>query len=431
MFTQIQFDAFLKELNYAYSNVSFYRKHLEHNGITPEDILFVEDVKDIPYTEKKDYRKNFPIGVVAKGFSLSDESLVRSQSSGTTGERLITYEVGMLLLARAIECTRVNRNVEQAFTRSPRKICRYAAPNCSDVECANPNSTREDRILSDGTLVLPVYHDLLTTSEELLDRALDEICDYQPDLYYVDPTHFAFLLRHARKKKINLPNAPVVMTYTATHALNRHQIVDAFEEFGYRDIVLAELVSSSEMGWLALECAHGALHLNSQAYFMEIVRGDRYAYPGETGELYITSLDGGAIPHIRYKTGDVFRYRGNQCSCGSPLPIVSMEGRVGSLIRTGNGALFSAADICEAIGAPRWLDLFQVVQKAPDKFSLLTIANDCYQNRAEREVIDNLHRLFGDSIQVVHENVSYIATERSGKFQCVKSEVSDSWDGEF
>ncbi len=431
MFTETQFDAFLKELNYAYSNVPFYRKHLEQSGLTPDDILFVEDVMDIPCTEKKDYRKNFPVGVIAKGFSLSDESLVRSQSSGTSGERLVTFEVGMLLLARAIECTRVNRSVEQAFTRAPRKICRYAAPNCSDVECANPNSTREDRMLSDGTLVLPVYHDLLTTSEELLDRALEEICDYQPDLYYVDPTHFAFLLRHARKKQVSLPNAPVVMTYTATHALNRRQIMDAFETFGHQNIVLAELVSSSEMGWLALECSHGALHLNSQVYFMEIIRGDNYAGVGEIGELYISSLDRGAIPHIRYKTGDVFRYRGNQCSCGSSLPVVSMEGRVGTLIRTADDALVSVADVCQAVGAPRWLDLFQVVQNAPHRFSLLTMVNDGYTDGAEKEVVDNLRQLLGESAQVDHENVSYIATERSGKFQCVKSEVSESGDGEI
>lgn len=424
MFVGGDFDDFMDEFEYAYENVPFYKKHLEKAGLSPSDILFESDIKNIPHTEKKDFRKNFPMGVFAQGYSLNDSTLVRSQSSGTTGDRLLTFEVGSLLLDRAVDCVEINPELKEAFTRSPRTICRYAAPNCSDVECANPNSTTEDRLLSDGTLVLPVYHDLYTTSDKLIKRALDEICSYQPDLYYVDPTHFAFLLRHAQKLNISLPKAPVVCTYTATTPLNRAQIKQAFSNFGAEDLVISELVSSSEMGWLAMECCSGHLHLNTKAYYMEIIKDQRDVELNEIGELYITSLDNGAIPHVRYKTGDLFRFLGDQCECGHPSPIVSMEGRLSDSDADSdslsNDAYISPKMLSNAIGAHGWLDLYQLNQRTETSYEIQLLANDEYQTGDEQKVINSLNSVLGNSVDITHKIVSYIATERSGKFQCVK-----------
>ena len=419
------FDRFMEEFEYAYENVPFYKKHLAKSGIVPDEITDVSDIKRIPHTEKKDYRKNFPIGVIAKGYTLSDDGLVKSQSSGTTGERLITFEVGMLLLDRAVSCSEIREEVEEAFTKVPRKICRYAAPNCSDVECANPNSTQEDRMLSDGTLVLPVYHDLLTTSDKLIDRALDEICSYQPDLYYIDPTHFAFLVKEARKRGVALPNAPIVATYTATTPLNKQQIIDAFHHFGHDDVVFSELVSSSEMGWLGLGCEEGHIHLNTEAYFMELLKDGRDVTEGEIGELYISSLDNGAIPHLRYKTGDTFKYLGDACECGLDGPIVQWAGRVSDYIQLPDGRTLSPYFIYRAVAAPQWLELYQLTQLKPDTYELQLMVNAQFQAGDEQDVLKELHTVLGEQAHITVNRVPYISTERSGKFQCVKSNLNN------
>lgn len=422
MISSDSIDDFVEEVSYAFERVPFYRKHLISAGVDPDDILFVEDVQTVPPTEKIHYRKNFPLGVVAEGYKLSDKSLVKSQSSGTSGERLITYEVGMLLMERAIECSRLNAAVEKAFTRSPRKICRYAAPNCSDVECANPNSTTEDRILDDGTLVLPVYHDLLTTSDQLIETALQEVCDYQPDLYYVDPTHFAFLLRQAVLRGKVLPYAPIVTTYTSTNDLNRSQINKIVQLFGHDEASCAELVSSSEMGWIAMECEHGSLHLNTNSFFMELLDGERYVNEGEIGELLITSLDKGAIPHIRYRTGDIFKYIGRECSCGRAQPVVEMHGRISNLIQFNAGKSITPSEIFKTIGSHDWLDIFQLEFSGQDYAmgKLRLIVNDRYSDGDELKPIGELDKLFGGNVALTCEQVSYIATDRSGKFQPVK-----------
>ncbi len=417
---QASFEKFKKELNYCYEKVPFYRKHLDGAGTHPSDIHNIADVMKLPYTEKKDYRKNFPLGVLAEGYKPNDIRLTRSQSSGTTGERLITVEVGMLLLNRAMKCARVNPAIEQAIFNHARKTCRYAAPNCSDVECANPNSTMEDRLLSDGTLVLPVYHDLLTTSDELIERALEETCNYQPDLYYIDPTHFAFLVRHARKRGISLPEAPVMGTYTSPTQYSRRQIAEAFDG----KVALTQLLASSEMGWLALECPHGGLHLNTDSFFLEVIRAGRSAQPGEVGELYITSLDNGALPHIRYKTADAVRLLEEACPCGNKLPLAVMEGRMMNFIKRQGRYIHSPYDIDQLVGAPDWLDQYQCHQLDEDNLVLKVIVNEHYQEGDEQAVLDRLREALGDSFSISAEKLSYIATERSGKFHATKSDVT-------
>lgn len=418
--TQQNFERFKKELYYSYEKVPFYKRHLDTTGTKLSNINAVHDVIKLPHTEKKHYRKNFPVGVLAKGYKPNDPRLTRSQSSGTTGDRLVTVEAGMLLLNRALKCTRVNPEINKTLSNFSRKTCRYAAPNCSDVECANPNSTMEDRLLHDGTLVLPVYHDLLTTSEELVERALQEVCDYQPDLYYIDPTHFAFLTREAKKRGIKLPAAPVVATYTGSTLCSRRQMKEGLSG----NPAIAELFASSEMGWLGLECPNGQLHLNTDSFFLEVIRDDRSAEIGETGELYVSSLDHGALPHIRYKTGDAIRVADKACSCGSHLPVVTMEGRLVNFIKRCGHYFASPYQIDQLIGAPVWLDQYQCHQVDEDNLVLKVMVNDQYTDQVETTIVENIQDFLGSACQVKIEKLTYIATERSGKFQATKSDVA-------
>ncbi len=420
---QKNFTRFQQELNYAEQNIGFYSELLKSLKINSKDIKLIEDIKKLPFTEKKHYRVNFPHGVMAKGISFNDNSLYRTQSSGTTGERLTTLEHGMLLLDRAVKCASVNPALLMVYLTKDKKTCRYAAPNCSDVECANPNSQLADRLLHDKTLVLPVYHDLLTTNSTLINRAIEEIQTYQPHLYYVDPTHFAFLIGHCNEKNIKLPEAPVITTYTGMTQIARRQIETAFE-----NPQVIELAAMSELGWIAMECSHGNIHINDNGFLFEFVAGDRYAQTGELAELVLTSLDNGVIPHIRYKTGDAYRLLDKPCECGHPSPIAIMEGRLSNFIRIAGKNIVSPKAVDNSIGAPDWLNLYQLQQNKQGQLTFRFITNDNYQTGDERETLSRLTSLLEQSapqhqFKLAAEQVNYISTERSGKFQFCKSDM--------
>ena len=408
-------NSFLKEVRYAMEKVPFYREQLKTLGVAADQLRDDNYHELLPFTQKRDYRKHFPMGVLAEGYSFKHPMLTKSQSSGTTGERLITLELGMNLLRRAMGCASVQKVIQKAFIKKGRRICRYAAPACSDVECANPNSKMEDRLLRDGTLVLPVYHDLLTTSEAMVDQAIDEIQRYQPDLFYVDPTHFAFLLREFCKRGVDVPQVPVVTSYSAMTSVSNRQIRAAMNR-----TAVAELLSSSEMGWLAMTCEHGHMHLNDSGFFFEGVPSEH-----DFAELCVSSIDGGASPHIRYLTGDIVQIQEDkQCACGHSGRVITMEGRESSFLRFAGKAWMSPRQLDQLLGDAPWCDLYQFEQVGEGDFIFKFIVNECYNAGDEGEFIEQFAAQWPTATKVQREKLSYIPTERSGKFQAVKGLIN-------
>ncbi|MEH0589603.1 TauD/TfdA family dioxygenase [Streptomyces sp. B21-106] len=151
------FEAVREEIAYAFDNTVFFRKHMEASGLRPEDIRGLADFHRLPPTSKSHYRRNFPAGVLAKGYTLNSPHVMRFQSSGTSGERLNSAILAYDLARRQATALGVNRRFDELWRPGSRpRICRFAPPNCSDVECATGFSTMEDRTLADGTLVLTV-----------------------------------------------------------------------------------------------------------------------------------------------------------------------------------------------------------------------------------------------------------------------------------
>lgn len=412
-----------KEIAYAYEKVTFFRKHMEEAKLTPGDIRSPEDFSRIPPTTKKHYRKNFPVEVLSQGYTLNDKRLVRFPSAGTTAERLLTVELGHIFMKRAIDSISIYPSLCPAFIKYPRRHIRYAAPNCSDVECANPYSRMEDRLLSDGTLVLAVYHDLLTTPAQILDQNAEELEKHQPQMYFIDPTHFAFLIRYMKAYKNGQipPPAPVLSSYTPCIKTSRRQIVDAFGI----NVPFIEVVSMSELGYIAVECPLGGLHLNTKSYYIELLCQGRPAETGELAELYVTTLDNGCIPHIRYRTGDIYRLTRTDCPCGHHFPVIQIEGRLRNFLFRKNTIALTPKGLDDLIGAPAWLDLYKMKQNDENDFSFHYIVNETYEKNMENYIRDQLYQQLGTDIHLVFEKTNYIPTERSGKFLSCISKVGE------
>jgi len=378
----------------------------------------IKDLIQIPPTHKMHYRKNFPIKVLSKGFTMHDNRLYKTTSSGTAGERLITMEIGLLYLKRAMETLSVYPEVAEAFSKTPRRHIRYAAPNCSDVECANPNSTIADRLLSDGTLVLSVYHDLLTTTEKIIDNNLKELSLFKPSMYYIDSTHLAFLSREMKKRKYTPPKAPILSSYTLPTHISKRQVIEVFGP----ETPYAEFVSMSEIGWLAMECSHHSLHINNKSYYIEFINNNKQAKPDELAELYVTTIDNGCTPKIRYKTGDIYKYKKEKCSCGHSFPIVELHGRLKDFIFKNEKIIMSPRDVDNIIGDVNWLNMYQFQQHTQQDFELKLITNEFYSEGNEEGIKEELKLALGQDSKLTITLTDYIPTERSGKYlSCISN----------
>jgi phenylacetate-CoA ligase len=416
------FGGALAEIRFAYEEVPFYRAHLDAAGLRPDAIATPEDFRRVPLTEKVHYRRDFPHGVLARGKTLDEPRTLVSQSSGTGGDRLVTIAHTYSLADRMRTSLSVNPALRDALAACRHhRPARYAAPNCSDVECATPYSTMADRTLPDGTLVLPVAYDLMATPESMVEQAIKELFLFDPHWLYVDATHLAFLVRGMRAYGIPPNVRAIALTYTLASGVARRQIRELYGA----NVPIAEIVSMSELGWVTVECTAGRQHINDRNFYTEFLVGDLPARPGEAAELVITSIGDRLLPHLRYRTGDVYRLTGIPCDCGSDLPVVRHEGRWQTMIRRPGRASrygISPRDVDDAIGADLPVDVYRLHQRADLSCELSFVASSRALDLAP-ELRERVCRLLGDEVPLTVETVDYIPAQRSGKFASCTTDV--------
>ena len=404
-----------REVAYAYEKVKFFKTHMEMSGLRPDDIKTLADFKRIPVTRKMHYRRNYPSGVLAAGFTLTGPHVMRFQSSGTSGERLNSAILSYDLARRQATSMGVNANFNALWRPGARpRICRYAPPNCSDVECGIGLTTMAERTLADGTLVLPVAHDLLATPARMIKQALDEIAAYDPEILVVDPTHLAFLTREADKLGrtiVTTNKLHIVCGYTHLTQVARRQIRRFFGD----ETPIGNMLGMSELGYLGFECHHGCLHINNQDFFLEFLSGEQESALDEVGELVISTIDDSLLPRIRYATGDLYRLSSEPCTCGATLPVVNIEGRATHNVIGKNGAIVTPAEVDLAVADCPAIDLYKLEQDELGNLRFRYILNQA--SSSELLALQQRISALCQTRDIIFEAVDYIACERSGKFQ--------------
>jgi phenylacetate-CoA ligase len=88
-------------------------------------------------------------------------------------------------------------------------------------------------------------------------------------------------------------------------------------------VPVTDLYSANEIGYIALQCEHGAYHVQSESVLLEVVDASGApCAPGDVGRVVVTSLHNFAMPLIRYELGD-FAEVGAGCRCGRGLPVLA------------------------------------------------------------------------------------------------------------
>ena len=110
----------------------------------------------------------------------------------------------------------------------------------------------------------------------------------------------------------------------------------------------------TEMGWGGgVECAaHQGYHLREADLYVEIVdplTGEPLG-EGQTGEVVFTTLNRRGMPLIRYRTGDVARFRPNPCPCGTVLKTLEqVDHRLDGEVELAPGVTITMAQFDEAL----------------------------------------------------------------------------------
>lgn len=196
---------------------------------------------------------------------------------------------------------------------------------------------------------------------------------------------------------------------------------------------------ASEVPALAFACPQERLHVNADWYIVEPVdvayQPDPVGQPSHT--VLVTNLANFIQPIIRYDLGDSVTLDPEPCPCGSPLPVIHVEGRSGELLTfasaDGKAVQILPLALVIAVEETHGIRRCQLIQTAPTtlavRFEALPEADP---EQVWSMVQQRLHAY------LTSQNLAIVAIERSaelpvrdprsGKFRQVWSEVAHAAD---
>ncbi len=287
-------------IKWAYERNEFYRAKMDVVGMKPADIEMLEDLRLVPFTDKEDFREQYPLGMLCV-----DRSEVREMhmSSGSTGSPVVmAYNDHDLdqwaeCMARCHYMAGLARgdtiqitpsfglfNGGFGFYHGARKAGLFVIPTGAG------NTPRQIRLMNDFQV-----------------KGLMGVVSYGIRIMEV-----------LEEQNADLPSLKIGMFGAETFSDSmREKIenglgIEAFDIYG--------MTETGGVGTTGMDCqAHAGIHVWEDQYICEVIDPEtgKAVTDGEPGEVVFTSLNRHAIPVIRFRTGDLTRIiTRKRCDCG-------------------------------------------------------------------------------------------------------------------
>lgn len=301
--TQVQTERLVNTVKRVYENVPIYRQRMIKSGVEPGDIKSLEDLKELPFTDKQDLRDTYPYGM----FAVPMSDIVRIHaSSGTTGKQTVVgytrsdLDVWAESVARSLHsvgaCKESIVQVAYGYGLFTGGLgLHYGAERigASVIPASGGNTKRQLQIMKDfGTTILactPSY--ALYLAEELEEAGIkrDEL-SLKAGIFGAEPWS-----ENMRKE------------------IEEHLGIMALDIYG-----LSEIMGPG----VSVECPFKCgLHVQEDHFIPEIIDPEtKEVLPqGTNGELVFTTITKEGLPLVRYRTHDISSLNYEKCECGRTL----------------------------------------------------------------------------------------------------------------
>jgi phenylacetate-CoA ligase len=281
----------------------FYQKIFADAGVDAGDVKTIEDFEKLPFSEKDDLRKVYPLGLMA----VPEEEIVRiHSSSGTTGDPVIIPYTAQDVTDWAILFERCYR---MAGMTNRDRI--QITPGYGLWTAGIGFQAGAERL---GAMVIPM-------GPGNTPKQIKMMCDLQSTVI-ASTSSYAIVLaeevaRLGLQDKIALKKGIIGSERWGDKM--RARIVNELGIEIYDIYGLTEVYGPG----ISIDCDyHCGMHYWSDYIYMEIIDPTTLkAVPeGEYGEVVITTLKKEGAPLLRYRTHDISRLIPGDCPCGSPFP---------------------------------------------------------------------------------------------------------------
>lgn len=371
-----------------YENVPLYRKRMDERGVSPEDIKSLDDLKLLPFMERKDLCGEYPFGMLA----VPMEDIIRVQgSSGTTGKPILSgytekdIETWSEMAARAVT----------AAGGGPKDIIQIAYGYGLFTGGAGAHQGAEKI----GATVVPMSCG--NTQKQILmmhDLGVTMLCCTPSYATYIGET-------------IRDMGMPISEFKLKSGCFGAEQWTEGMRQKleELLDIDACDIYGLTEVGGpgVAFECLEkDGMHINEDHVIAEVidpVTGEQLPY-GVSGELVLTTITKEGMPMIRYRTHDICMLSDKPCACGrTTIKMGRITGRTDDMIKIRGVDVFPSQIESVLVGidgvAPHYM-LFVDRVNYVDKLEIqVEMTEEMFQKKCEE--IERLSKLIKKKVKSV------------------------------
>ena len=300
----------------CYHNVPYYQKIFKEQGILPEDIRSLDDLKKLPMTKKAALRENYPFKLLA--CPMRDVVRIHG-SSGTTGKpTMVAYTRHDLDIWS--DCV---TRVVCAGGATPDDVAQIAFGYGLFTGALGLHQGLEKL----GCAVIPM-------SAGNTEKQLMLMQDLGVTVLIATPSYALYLSEVAAQKGI-IGNLKLRIGFFGAEGCTpemRQKIEENFGIIATDNYGMSELTGPGVSGECEYRCG---LHVWEDHFIPEIIDPEtgEVLPAGSTGELVVTPLFKEALPLLRYRTGDITRLDYSPCACGrTHVRMEKVQGRSDDLM---------------------------------------------------------------------------------------------------
>ncbi|MBR3225140.1 MAG: phenylacetate--CoA ligase [Atopobiaceae bacterium] len=276
---------------------SFYGKRLREAGVT--GVATVEDFRNLPFSEKRDLREAYPLGLAA----VPQSEIVRiHSSSGTTGTPVIIPYTQKDVEDWAIQFARC---YEYAGITPEDRI--QITPGYGLWTAGIGFQAGAERL---GAMAIPM-------GPGNTEKQLQFMIDMEATVLTATASYALLLAEEIEKRGIKdrIKLKKLITGSERSGEKIRRRIIDALGVEYYDIYGLTEVYGPG----IGINCAHShGMHVWNDYVYLEIIDPDtgEVLPDGEWGEIVLTTLVKEGAPLIRFRTHDLSRILPGDCACG-------------------------------------------------------------------------------------------------------------------
>lgn len=390
-------------IKHAYENVPYYHRIFRENNLTLDDIKTTEDLVKLPIITKDVIRANFPDDIVSKKYN--QKKIILSSSSGSTGEPLQYFSTksfySQIIAAELRGWGWMGYRVGDRYIKisvNPRRIL---------------SKRIQDRLMRCS------YIHLGELNDKSMEKCVKAMRQIRPKIIRGYPVPMFILVKFMKRNNIDDIRPKAITTTGETLFGHHRKAIESqfdckiFDEYGGEGVPKV------------FECEeHDGYHIAIENGYIEILKNNDLAAPGERGEIIVTNFENYATPFIRYKINDIGVLSDEKCPCGRGLPLLkSILGRDTDIITTPHGGLITNQFFLSFFEWFEGIDQFQVIQEKLDKITIKIAKNSKFSGKDLNKIQTEVQKYVGNDINLYIKFVDKIPLAKSGKRRFVISKV--------